>query len=50
MTNTYTEPVSKLLALGETDWIEWDDYSEFGFTQEHIHEVDPPGNRPRSSR
>lgn len=39
MTNIYTEPVSKLLALGETDWSEWDDYSEFGFTKEHVPEL-----------
>ncbi len=38
-TNTYTEPVSKLLTLGETDWSEWDDYSEFGFTKDHIPEL-----------
>ena len=39
MTNTYTEPVSKLLTFGEMDWSEWDDYSEFGFTKEHIPEL-----------
>lgn len=39
MTNTYTEPVSKLLSLGAMDWGEWDDYSEFGFAKEHIPEL-----------
>ena len=39
MINTYTEPVSKLPALGEIDWEEWDDYSEFGFTKEHVPEL-----------
>jgi hypothetical protein len=40
MANTpYTDPVSKLLALGEADWDEWDDYSELGFTKEHILEL-----------
>jgi hypothetical protein len=36
---TYTEPVSKLLTLGEMNWDKWDDYSEFGFTKEHIPEL-----------
>jgi len=39
MTNTYTEPVSKLLTLGAADWDEWDDYSEFGFSKEHVAEL-----------
>lgn len=39
MTNTYKEPVSKLLSLGVADWDEWDDYSEFGFTKEHVPEL-----------
>lgn len=39
MENTYIEPVSKLLDLVEMDWSEWDDYSEFGFTEEHIPEL-----------
>jgi len=40
MDNTpYTDPVSKLLTLGEADWDEWDDYSELGFTKEHILEL-----------
>lgn len=39
MSDTYPEPVSNLIALGETDWDEWDDYSKFGFTKEHIPEL-----------
>lgn len=39
MTNRYNEPVSRLLRLGPADWQEWDDYSEFGFRQEHIPEL-----------
>ena len=35
----YTEPVSQLLSYGETDWDEWDDYTAFGFTSEHIPEL-----------
>jgi hypothetical protein len=37
--STYAEPVSKLLTFGATDWDEWDDYSEFGFTTEHVPEL-----------
>jgi len=37
--NDYPEPVSKLLELGETDWDEWDDYSQWGFTPEHISDL-----------
>ncbi len=39
MKNTYTESVSELFTLGEMDWDEWDDYSEFAFTKEHIPEL-----------
>lgn len=39
MTNTYTVPVSKLLSLGDMDWDEWDDYSEFGYAKEHVPEL-----------
>jgi hypothetical protein len=35
----YTEPVSQLLTYGKTDWDEWDDYTAFGFTSEHIPEL-----------
>ncbi len=39
MTNTYTEPVSNLLTIGETGWHKWDDYSAFGFTAAHVPEL-----------
>jgi hypothetical protein len=39
MKNTYENPISELLEFGEADWREWDDYSAFGFTQEHIPEL-----------
>jgi hypothetical protein len=35
----YSEPVSRLLTYGEADWDEWDDYTEFGFTGQHIPEL-----------
>ena len=39
MTNPYTEPVSRLLTFGEADWDEWEDYFQFGFSEEHIPEL-----------
>jgi hypothetical protein len=39
MTSDYTEPVSKLLSLGELDWDEWDDYSRFSYTKAHVPEL-----------
>jgi len=39
MKNNYEKPVSELLEFGEADWREWDDYSVFGFTKEHIPEL-----------
>ena len=38
-TNTYTEPVSKLIELGRPEGENWSDYSTFGITQEHIPEL-----------
>jgi hypothetical protein len=38
-TYPYTEPVAALLTLGETDWNDWDDYSRFGLTPEHIPDL-----------
>jgi hypothetical protein len=35
----YSEPVSKLLSYGETDWDEWDDYEAYDFSDEHIPEL-----------
>jgi hypothetical protein len=35
----YNEPVSRLLTYGLADWDEWDDYTKFGFTAEHIPEL-----------
>jgi hypothetical protein len=35
----YTETVSRLLTFGIADWDEWDDYTKFGFTGEHIPEL-----------
>lgn len=37
--HTYTEPVSKLLALGRPKGQEWPDYLQMGFTREHIPEL-----------
>lgn len=37
--HTYTEPVSKLLALGNPDNRGWHDYLKMGFTREHIPEL-----------
>jgi hypothetical protein len=37
--HTYTEPVSKLLALGRPDNRGWHDYLKMGFTREHIPEL-----------
>jgi hypothetical protein len=39
MTNSYTEPISKLLSLGEIDWDEWVNYPSLGFTREHVPEL-----------
>lgn len=39
MKNNYEKPVSELLEFGEADWTKWDDYSAFGFTQEHVPEL-----------
>jgi hypothetical protein len=35
----YTEPVSQLLTYGVADWDEWDDYTKFNFTGEHVPEL-----------
>jgi hypothetical protein len=37
--HTYTEPVSKLLALGRPDNRVWHDYQKMGFAREHIPEL-----------
>lgn len=37
--HTYTEPVSKLLTVGESEIDSWADYLEMGFTREHIPEL-----------
>ena len=40
MANTpYTDPVSKLLTLGDVDWEDWFNYSELGITKAHILEL-----------
>jgi len=39
MTNTYTEPVSKLLKLGRPAGANWLDYSTLDITREHIPEL-----------
>jgi ribosomal protein L7/L12 len=39
MTNTYAEPISKLLTVGRPEGEGWLDYSTLGITQEHIPEL-----------
>ena len=35
----YSKPVSRLLTYGAAGWDEWDDYTEFGFTGQHVPEL-----------